>query len=165
MFKRMFAVVFLLLVSVMALASSYHKLKVGDVAPVFKVDKFNLAKLKGKPVVLYFYPKDWTAQCTIEAKDFRDHFKEFQELDTQVVGVSSDDQESHIGFKDEYDLPFELVSDTKKIAKKYGVKGFLWNRRATFLIDRQGKIAYAWYKVDVENHVKDVLQKIKDLKL
>jgi peroxiredoxin Q/BCP len=165
MFKRIFAVVFLIFISTLATYGYSAELKVGDEAPVFQTDKFDLAKLRGKTVVLYFYPKDWTKNCTIEAKDFRNHFQEFQELHTTVVGISNDDEESHLEFKKQNQLPFELISDTSKIAKQYGVKGFFWSKRSTFLINSQGKIEHIWHDVQVENHAQEVLQKIKDLKL
>ena len=125
----------------------------GDTAPDFDVTasdgrRFQLASLKGKKnVVLYFYPKDFTAVCTAEACGFRDNYAALQGRDTEVIGVSLDDDASHGSFAKKHELPFALVSDPeKKLARSYGAYGglrALFGRvtRVTFVIDKQGKIA------------------------
>ena len=125
----------------------------GDTAPDFDVTasdgrRFQLASLKGKKnVVLYFYPKDFTSICTAEACGFRDNYAALQGRDTEVIGVSFDDNSSHDAFAKKHEVPFALVSDPdKKLATAYGAyRGLqaLLGRltRVTFVIDKQGKIA------------------------
>ena len=152
-------------------------LKIGDKAPEFLVkiseDKeYSLEELKGKYVVLYFYPKDNTPGCTLEAMDFNELLQDFQVLNTMVLGVSRDNLKSHSKFKDKYNLKFNLVSDVEgETCSKYGVwveksmfgKKYMGVNRATFLINTQGKIAHIWPKVSVEGHAREVLNKIRDL--
>ena len=134
--------------------------------------KLKLSDLRGKPVVLYFYPKDDTPGCTTEACGFRDGAAEFKKLKAQVVGVSKDSVARHDKFKAKYKLNFPLVSDEDgKICEKYGtwVEKSLYGRkymgieRATFLIDKTGTVAHVWHKVKVPGHVEDVLQAVKAL--
>ena len=146
-------------------ASANASLKVGDLAPAFDFEDFSLTKAKGKIVVLYFYPKDNTSQCTVEAQQFAARHQEFTDLGADIVGVSTDDKVSHKKFKEKNQLPFALLSGDKKLTTEYGVSGLLWTDRVTFLIDREGKIAYIWHKVDVSKHAKVVLDKIKELAL
>jgi peroxiredoxin Q/BCP len=133
----------------------------------------SLAKLKGKNVVLYFYPKDDTPGCTIEAKDFRDLMKDFEKNNTTIIGLSKDDVKSHDKFKEKFCLPFTLASDTDgSTCEAYGVwveksmygKKYMGIERTTFLIDKQGKIAQIWGKVKVEGHAKEVLEAAQGLK-
>ena len=152
-------------------------LKIGDKAPEFLVkiseDKeYSLEELKGKYVVLYFYPKDNTPGCTLEAMDFNELLQDFQVLNTMVLGVSRDNLKSHSKFKDKYNLKFNLGSDVEgETCSKYGVwveksmfgKKYMGVNRATFLINTQGKIAHIWPKVSVEGHAREVLNKIRDL--
>ncbi|MFK7968447.1 MAG: thioredoxin-dependent thiol peroxidase [Rickettsiaceae bacterium] len=152
-------------------------LKIGDKAPEFLVkiseDKeYSLEELKGKYVVLYFYPKDNTPGCTLEAMDFNELLQDFQVLNTMVLGVSRDNLKSHSKFKDKYNLKFNLGSDVEgETCSKYGVwveksmfgKKYMGVNRATFLINTQGKIAHIWTKVSVEGHAREVLNKIRDL--
>lgn len=146
-------------------------LKVGDPAPDFTAqtdagDALTLSALRGKPVVLYFYPKDNTPGCTREACDFRDQHAAFAKKKAVVLGVSPDSVKSHAGFKTKHELPFTLVADPDKaIANAYGVfaeknmygKKVMGIVRTTFLIDKQGKIAAIWPKVKVDGHVAAVL--------
>jgi peroxiredoxin Q/BCP len=134
--------------------------------------KLKLSKLRGKPVVLYFYPKDDTSGCTAEACGFRDKLPDFSKVKAQVIGVSRDSVERHDKFKKKYALNFPLVSDEDgKICAKYGtwVEKSLYGRkymgieRATFLIDKTGIVARVWQKVKVPGHVEDVLQAVKAL--
>jgi len=132
----------------------------------------NLSDLRGKPVVLYFYPKDDTSGCTAEACGFRDSLPNFAKVKAAVIGVSKDSVERHDKFKRKYGLTFPLVSDENgKICEKYGtwVEKSLYGRkymgieRATFLIDKTGTVAKVWSKVKVRGHVDDVLQAVKAL--
>ena len=152
-------------------------LTINDPAPSFTMkiseDKtLSLSELKGKNVVLYFYPKDNTPGCTIEAKDFNKHLKEFQALNTIVIGVSKDKLSSHDKFRCNYDLGFTLASDFENdTCEKYGVwaqksmfgKKYMGIKRSTFLIDTKGKIAHIWPDVSVMSHVKEVLKVLKNL--
>ena len=131
-----------------------------------------LSDLRGKPVVLYFYPKDDTSGCTAEACGFRDSLPNFAKVKAAVIGVSKDSVERHDKFKRKYGLTFPLVSDENgKICEKYGtwVEKSLYGRkymgieRATFLIDGAGKIARVWHKVKVPGHADEVLASVKAL--
>jgi thioredoxin-dependent peroxiredoxin len=132
----------------------------------------SLAKLKGKRVVLYFYPKDDTSGCTAEACGFRDIFPNFRKADAVVIGVSRDSAASHDKFKKKYQLPFTLAADVEgKVTEKYGVwieksmygRKYMGIERATFLIDEKGVIRNVWHKVKVTGHVDEVMQALKDL--
>jgi len=152
-------------------------LNVGDKAPDFTLPvdggkTVALSDLKGKNVVLYFYPKDDTPGCTIEAKDFRDHMKEFDKANTVVLGASKDSVKSHEKFKEKFCLPFPLLSDESgEMCAAYGVwaeksmygKKYMGIERATFLIDKTGVIRTIWPKVKVDGHVKEVLEAAKTL--
>ena len=152
-------------------------LKIGDKAPSFKLknqdDKLvSLSDLKGKPVVLYFYPKDDTSGCTKEACNFRDEFPKFGKMKAEIIGVSADSVESHKRFAQKYKLPFNLLSDEKKaVLEKYGVwqeksmygKKYMGIVRTTFIIDAKGKISKIFPKVKVENHNQEVMQALKEL--
>ena len=147
------------------------KLKEGDKAPAFTAatnggGKVSLADLKGKHVVLYFYPKDDTPGCTKEACAFRDHFAEFKKQGIVVLGVSTDPVKSHDKFVEKFKLPFTLLADEdKKIVEAYGVWGektfmgrkYLGTHRVTFLIGPDGRIKKTWPKVKPEEHAEEVL--------
>jgi len=147
------------------------KLKEGDVAPNFSAitnggGNISLAELKGKNVILYFYPKDDTSGCTKEACGFRDDFAEFKKRGAVVLGVSPDSVKSHDKFVKKYKLPFTLLADEdKKIVEAYGVWGkkTFWGRkymgtyRVTFLIGPDGRIKRIWPDVKPEEHAKEVL--------
>jgi peroxiredoxin Q/BCP len=125
-----------------------------------------LSKLRGKPVVLYFYPKDETPGCTVEAQSFRDDLPELQKLDAHVIGVSMDTLESHKAFADNHKLNFPLVSDADgAIAAKYGVdtsKGY--SVRVTFVIGPDGKIVKSYPEVKVQGHSDEVLAALQSIK-
>lgn len=134
--------------------------------------KLKLSDLRGRPVVLYFYPKDDTSGCTAEACGFRDALPDFSKVKAHVIGVSRDSVEKHDKFKKKYGLNFPLVSDEDgKICEKYGtwVQKSLYGRkymgidRSTFLIDKTGAVAKVWRKVKVPGHVDEVLQALKAL--
>lgn len=149
-------------------------LKVGDKAPDFSgVDengkKVSLKDLKGSKVVLYFYPKDNTTGCTLEACDFRDSYSRLKKKGVVLLGVSPDSEKSHQNFKTKYDLPFPLIADTDKtIAGAYEVwqeksmygRKYMGIVRSTFVIDEKGKIIAVFSKVKVKGHVDEVLQAI-----
>jgi peroxiredoxin Q/BCP len=141
--------------------------------PAFPQGKIKLSQFKGKQnVVLYFYPKDDTPGCTKEACGFRDDLTKFAAADTVVLGISADSVASHKKFAEKFSLPFPLLSDEDHVvAEKYGVwveknmygKKSMGIQRATFLIDKEGKIAAAWPKVKVDGHVAEVAEAVKKL--
>jgi peroxiredoxin Q/BCP len=143
----------------------YAMPQIGEFAPDFTADNFSLSSAKGKILVLYFYPKDNTSNCTVEAVQFAANASEFQALGAEIVGASMDSQNSHEKFKQENNLPFTLISADKNLVNQYGVSGLFWTKRTTFLIDKKGKIAYIWTNVSVAKHAEEVLQKIKELGL
>lgn len=133
--------------------------------------KVKLSDLKGKYVVLYFYPKDDTPGCTKEACNFRDSFPKFDKTDAVILGVSPDSVASHKKFAEKYKLQFQLLADEdKKVVEKYGVwkeksmygKKYMGVERTTFIIDPEGKIKKIFPKVKVDNHHKEVLEALKD---
>ena len=147
-------------------------LKVGDIFPdmgeTLNDSDGSMTNLEGKNAIIYFYPKDNTPGCTKEAKDFRDYKEKFDELNTEIVGISTDTMKSHQKFADKYNLNFTLLSDKKQIlCTKCGVKGLTGKtaKRTSFLIDKEGAIKHIWNKVSVRGHAEDVLKKIKELKL
>jgi peroxiredoxin Q/BCP len=147
------------------------KLKEGDEAPEFSAvtnggDKVSLADFKGRPVILYFYPKDDTPGCTKEACAFRDHFAEFKKRGAVVLGVSVDPVKAHEKFVAKYKLPFTLLADEdRKIVQAYGVWGekrfmgrkYMGTHRVTFLIGPDGRIKKIWPKVKPDEHAEEVL--------
>jgi peroxiredoxin Q/BCP len=151
---------------------------VGEAAPKFKlpaVPKGPIALadyLKKKNVVLYFYPRDDTPGCTTEACGFRDDLPAFEAADAVILGISADSTESHEKFRAKFDLPFPLLADEDHaVCEKYGVwveknmygKKSMGIQRATFLIDKQGKIAAVWPKVKVDGHVEEVKAAVAEL--
>ncbi len=131
-----------------------------------------LKDYKGKWVLLYFYPKDMTSGCTIEAKKFRDKAKELEKIGVVVIGASCDDVKSHKKFADKEGLNFPLLADTEKeLVSKYGVwveksmygKTYMGIQRDSFLIDPSGKIVKHYSKVKPETHVEEVMADLKEL--
>jgi thioredoxin-dependent peroxiredoxin len=149
----------------------------GSKAPDFtlKADDgstIKLSSLKGSPVVLYFYPKDDTPGCTKEACAFRDQKATLAKLGAKVLGVSADDVESHVKFRDKFKLNFPLLADTDhKVAEKYGAwreknmygKKSMGIQRSTFLLDTDGKVAKVWKRVEVDGHDAEVIAALKTL--
>lgn len=140
--------------------------------PVEEGREVSLASLAGKKVVLYFYPKDDTPGCTVEAKDFAQRMKDFENAGVVIIGVSKDSLKSHDKFREKYCLPFLLGSDEDgSVCEAYGVWGeksmygktYMGIERATFLIDSKGTIARIWRKVKVDGHADEVLQAAKAL--
>ena len=125
-----------------------------------------LSDYKGKKVVLYFYPKDNTPGCTVEACEFRDSYKEIKKKGAVILGISKDDEKSHKKFVEKYSLPFTLLADPeKKVVAKYGVWGeksfmgrkYMGTTRATFVIDETGKIIKVFQKVTPKGHAVKIL--------
>lgn len=140
----------------------------GDAGPAVQ-----LSKLKGRSVVVYFYPKDDTSGCTAEAKDFSCLADQFAKVGAEIIGISPDSVNSHQKFKAKYELGLTLLADEdKKAANDYGVwveksmygKKYMGIERSTFLIGKDGKIAKSWRKVKVPGHADDVLAAVKALK-
>lgn len=152
-------------------------LQAGDKAPAFDLPtdtgRVSLASLKGKKIVLYFYPKDDTSGCTSEALQFSSEVEEFAKLGAVIVGVSKDSAASHAKFRLKHDLTVELAADTTgEIVETYGawVEKSMYGRkymgidRSTFLIDAEGVIREVWHKVKVPGHIKAVLTAARALK-
>ena len=150
------------------------ELKEGNVAPVFEAvtgegKPVKLADFKGKTVVLYFYPKDNTPGCTVEACSFRDNFGKLKKRGVVVLGVSADSAESHAKFAKKFSLPFQLLSDAgKKIVNAYGVwvkkkfmgREFMGIERSTFVIGKNGRIQKIFRKVNPKTHLKELLESL-----
>jgi peroxiredoxin Q/BCP len=149
-------------------------LETGSKLPALKVadDSGKLLSTKeliGKPLVLYFYPKDDTPGCTNEATQFRDLSDDFEQKGAQIVGVSRDSVASHQKFKSKYDIPFRLLADVdSSVCNAFGViveknmygKKSMGVQRSTFLFDKSGKLVHVWPKVSVDGHAEDVLSKL-----
>ncbi len=158
-------------------ASPKHTLEPGDKAPPFALStdgggEISLSGLRGKTVVLYFYPKDDTSGCTAEAIAFSGDAKAFQKAGAVVIGVSKDSVASHDKFKAKHKLAVTLAADEDiKVAEAYGVwveksmygRRYMGMERATFLIDGKGVIRNIWHKVKVPGHSADVLTAVKAL--
>lgn len=146
-------------------------LKAGDKAPDFEAfdqngKKISLKDFRGKKVVLYFYPKDDTPGCTVEACNLRDNYDDLEIKGYKVIGVSVDNQKSHQKFISKFELPFDLIADTdKKVVDAYGVWGekkflgktHMGTNRTTFLIDGNGIIEKIIDKVDTKNHASQII--------
>jgi peroxiredoxin Q/BCP len=158
--------------------SSQVVLQVGSEAPHFELadadmQMFSLSAQRGKNIVLYFYPKDDTPGCTMEANEFSDHEEEFAKHDTIVVGISRDDCISHASFRDKYGLSVQLLADPDgHVCKKYGVlyekevdgHKRLAIQRSTFVIDKQRKLRHVMYGVHAHGHPQEILKLIKEMK-
>lgn len=141
----------------------------------FKLDstkgELSLKDFEGKPLVLYFYPKDNTSGCTVEAEGFRDLYDEFKKLGAEVVGISKDTVKSHIKFKEKLNLPFELLADPErevhrefdvlKAGKMYG-KDAIRTIRSTFIFDKEGKLVKEFRDVKAKTHPEEVLEYLKN---
>ena len=153
------------------------KVSIGKKVPQFSLpatsnQTIKLSGLKGRNIVLYFYPKDSTPGCTLEGQDFRDNIRKFSSRNTKIMGVSRDKLSSHEKFKENQAFPFELLSDEDETLCKlfdvikeknmYGKK-VTGIERSTFLIDEKGILRNEWRKVKVKGHVVDVLEAVKKL--
>ncbi len=149
----------------------------GEKVPDFSLpatgdQSISLKQFKGKNVVIYFYPKDSTPGCTSEGQDFRDNYASFQQLNTEILGISRDSIKSHENFKAKQAFPFELLSDEDesvcqlfdviKEKNMYGKK-VMGIERSTFLINAKGLLHKEWRKVKVNGHVDEVLEAVKTL--
>lgn len=153
------------------------ELKLNRVVPDFKApmtgDKtVRLKDLRGKKVVLYFYPRDNTPGCTTESQDFRDNHAKFKRQKAVILGISRDNLKSHEKFRDKFDFPFDLISDEEeKLCQQFDVmkdknmygKKVRGIERSTFLIDENGKLRREWRKVKIDGHVEEVLSAVKEL--
>ena len=154
-----------------------HKIALGKPVPDFKLSStgntsFRLSLHHGKNIVIYFYPKDNTPGCTLEAQNFRDHIVEFEAKNTIIVGVSRDSIRVHEGFKSKQNLPFELLSDADesvctlfdviKLKKNFGHE-YMGIVRSTFLIDNNGILLQEWRNVRVKEHLAEVLKIVNTL--
>jgi peroxiredoxin Q/BCP len=149
----------------------------GKKAPDFTLpanggEKIKFSQFKGRPVVVYFYPKDDTSGCTKEAIAFSQLLPEFEKIDAAIIGISPDSAESHDKFIAKHDLAVTLAADEeKKVAEKYGVwveksmygRKFMGVERSTFLIDRKGKVAKVWRRVKVNGHADAVLEAAREM--
>ncbi|MFL1453542.1 peroxiredoxin [Marinobacter sp. GN3S48] len=141
-------------------------------APATGNQTIRLSDLKGKNVVIYFYPKDNTPGCTTEGQDFRDRMEAFETLDTVILGVSRDGLKAHENFRAKHEFPFHLISDKDetvcqhfdviKLKKLYG-KEYMGIDRSTFLIDQDGVLRQEWRGVKVKGHADEVLEAVKSL--
>lgn len=150
----------------------------GEKAPDFELpdadgEQVRLSRLKGRPVVVYFYPKDDTSGCTAEAKDFTCLIDAFKTAGAEVIGISPDSAVSHAKFAKKHDLGVRLLADEgKEAAQAYGVwvektmygRKYMGVERATFLVNAAGKVAKSWRKVSVPGHAEQVLDAVKALK-
>ena len=146
-------------------------LREGDPAPDFTLEsdsgeEVTLSSLRGRPIVVYFYPKDDTPGCTTEACEFRDAYDVYRERGAEILGVSPDDVASHEKFKSKHQLPFTLLADPEhEVAEKYGVWGertfagktFMGINRSTFVIDEDGNVARAMLGIKPAGHAEEVL--------
>ena len=140
--------------------------------PDDKGQEFSFKSLKGKNIVLYFYPKDNTPGCTTEGKDFRDLYADFQSANTEIIGISKCSVSKHDKFKCKFEFPFPLLSDENgDVCERYGIwveknmygKKYMGIQRATFLIDANGIIKASWPKVKVNGHAQEVLKAAQDI--
>jgi len=152
-------------------------IETGQAAPDFSAtaddgSTVTLQSLRGRPVVLYFYPKDDTPGCTTEACELRDAFPRFASGNAVILGVSPDDVKSHVKFKKKFELPFTLLADTDHaVAESYGVwkeksmygKKYMGNERTTFVIDGKGRIAKVFEKVKPAGHAAEVAEAVAAL--
>ncbi|MFP3222719.1 MAG: peroxiredoxin [Nitrososphaeria archaeon] len=146
-------------------------LKIGDEAPDFELQNQNgdvvkLSDFRGKTVVIYFYPKDFTTGCTAEAKDFNQNIEYILSKGVKVIGISSDSIDSHRKFSQKLGLKFDLLSDPeRKVIKAYGAQVGNRTRRITYIINKEGKVAFVFPKVVPVGHSQEVLKKLEELKL
>ena len=147
----------------------------GEPAPDFTLrgdrgEEVTLSSFRGRPIVLYFYPKDDTPGCTTQACGIRDAYDEFERAGAVVLGVSPDDEASHVKFRNKYELPFTLLADTDhSVAEQYGVWGpkkfmgkeFLGVKRSTFVIDADGRVKKVMHNVKPATHADDVLAALR----
>ncbi len=146
-------------------------IQIGDKLPNFKATKqdgtaFDSHEIHEKPVVIYFYPKDFTPGCTTQACSFRDAYQDFQDLGAEVIGVSSDSANSHQSFQQKYKLPFILLSDAdRKLRRLFGVPTSLFGLlpgRVTYVFDSKGYCIYIFDSMSAKNHIEKALKAIRN---
>ena len=148
-------------------------IQIGDELPSFKATRqdgsaFDSHEIHEKPVVIYFYPKDFTPGCTTQACSFRDAYQDFQDLGAEVIGVSGDSATSHQNFQQKYNLPFILLSDAdRKLRRLFGVPNALFGLlpgRVTYVFDAKGYCIYIFDSISAKNHITKALDAIKKSK-
>jgi len=166
--------IFLLIITMSsAISAGDGMLQTGQKAPEFSLKDSNgemrtLDEFYGSPTVIYFYPKDDTPGCTKEACSFRDNYSLFESKGIQVVGISYDSPESHTEFKEKYNLPFTLLSDSEKtVAEKYGANrgllDFVGAKRISYLLDKDGIIIKVYPNVTPADHAGDILEEFNEI--
>lgn len=153
------------------------QLKIGDKAPIFKAESTNqsisLSDYKGKYIVLYFYPKDMTPGCTVQANEFSSLYNEFKKIDVEIIGVSRDSMSSHHKFCEKENIAFPLIADTEgEVCELYGLlkekvnfgKKYIGIVRSTFIIGKDQTIHKTWYNVKASGHAAKVLDVVEALK-
>jgi len=158
------------------MSEKQEQLSEGDVAPDFEMKDsrgktMRLSDLRGKKsVVAYFYPKDFTPGCTMEATEFTKEYENFKQAGIEIVGISPDSEDSHTRFRDKMGIPYQLVADTdNKVSKKYGVYGlknfmgkeYMGVNRSTFLVDKSGKIVKVFKRVKPAGHSREVFDALR----
>lgn len=152
-------------------------LEPGQQAPDFTLpdqdgNEVSLSSLRGRPVIVYFYPRDDTPGCTTQACDIRDQWSEFEAAGAYVLGISPDDVDSHAGFREKYDLPHTLLADPdKQVMEPWGAWGtkHMYGKetigaiRSTVLVDAEGNVAKVWKRVQAKQHADQVLKALTDL--
>jgi len=167
-----FAIIITLFLNINSSVAFDFAPEIGDIAPSFRLEGINnnikskkiwdSDELKGKWVVLYFYPRDFTAGCTLEAKGFSELNNDFLKLNAEIIGISADNQDSHKNFCSEKSINYTLLSDPNgSISAKYGSWIPPFSDRNTFLISPEGEIIYRWISVLPINHAKDVMSVLK----
>ena len=148
-------------------------LKEGDIVPNFRAktqsgQDFELADYLGKPLVIYFYPKDNTPGCTTQACSFRDQYQDFKDMGAEVIGISGDTEESHNKFAQKHNLPFVLLSDfNKKIRNLFGVPSHFFGLlpgRVTYIVNKEGKIMTVFNSMKATHHISTALESIQNMK-
>ena len=148
-------------------------IQIGDKLPSFKATKqdgtaFDSQEIHQKPVVIYFYPKDFTPGCTTQACSFRDAYQDFQDLGAEVIGISGDSASSHQNFQQKYKLPFILLSDAdRKLRRLFGVPTSLFGLlpgRVTYVFDAKGYCIYIFDSMSAKNHIERALEAIQKAK-
>ena len=148
-------------------------IQIGDKLPSFKATKqdgttFDSQEVNHKPIVIYFYPKDFTPGCTTQACSFRDAYQDFQDLGAEVIGISGDSASSHQNFQQKYELPFILLSDAdRKLRRLFGVPTALFGLlpgRVTYVFDAKGYCIYIFDSMSAKNHIEKSLKAIQKAK-
>ena len=149
------------------------ELKIGDQVPEFIAKDqhgatFRWSEHKGKPIVIYFYPKDDTPGCTAQACSFRDEYQDFKDLGAEVIGISGDSEKSHVKFAQKYNLPFILLSDKDKIIRKlFNVPTNLLGLipgRVTYIVNKEGTVVSIFNSMKATNHIPVALNAIREMK-